>query len=211
MLASSPFQSTPRRLPKLKAIASLLVTAIIFAAALWTLFHQIREYSIGEIIQGLSSIPITQLIGACALTVAGFVLLVFYDSVALRALERPLPFHRVAQATFVSAVVSANLGFHLFTSAPLRFRFYAAYGLTLSEVAKVIVLNTVTFWMGYGLLGGLFFLALQSYLPASVPVSSELLHGLGIILLGAVAGGGGGTGGAAGVEGGVALGGIGTR
>ena len=64
-----------------------------------------------------------------------------------------------------------------------RYRQYNAWRVTAVEIANVIVFCTVSFWLGFVLLGGIFFLTTPPDIPPSIHIPFASIRLLGIILL----------------------------
>lgn len=106
-----------------------------------------------------------RVVTAIVLTALGYSVLTLYDYVAARYAKHPLPYRTVAPASFVSYALSHNLGMAALTSAPMRFRFYSAAGLGTTEIAKIVVFVSATFWLGVVALGGAAFVVAPLGLP----------------------------------------------
>src|ERR1700687_3290261 len=53
--------------------------------------------------------------------------------------------------------LSNTLGFPLLTGTPIRARLYSGWGLTATQVTRVVVFCFLTFWLGFITLGGIVF------------------------------------------------------
>ena len=111
---------------------------------------------------------------------------------SLRIIGRRVPYRIAALASFTSYVFSHNLGFAVLTGGAARWRIYRRVGLTLGEVAQIMVMTGVTFWMGVLLLLGAGFVVLpgaagvegwQMAYPHQVAVGLLILTGLAVYLL----------------------------
>jgi uncharacterized membrane protein YbhN (UPF0104 family) len=67
---------------------------------------------------------------------------------------RPLPYRRVATASFVALSIGHNIGFAALSSGAIRYRFYARWGLTTEQIAKLILFCALTVALGLTVLGG---------------------------------------------------------
>ena len=81
-----------------------------------------------------------------------------------------LPYRRTAFASFVSYVVAHNVGASFLGGAAMRLHLYSGWGLSAREVAGVIALNAVTFWLGVLVLLGVSLLVSPSVASLAVPV-----------------------------------------
>jgi uncharacterized membrane protein YbhN (UPF0104 family) len=81
-----------------------------------------------------------------------------YDALALRYIRYPLAYGRIALASFIGYALSHNIGLSLFTGSAIRYRFYAAWGLSTAQIAGVVAFCTLTLWLGTRAIGGIAFL-----------------------------------------------------
>ena len=155
----------------------------VFFVALFALRHELRMYDFRQVRADLQNVPAADLFRAIGLTVCGYLALILYDSLALRYVKRPLPPQRVAFAGFVAYAFSNALGFPLVLGGGLRYRFYNAWGLSSAEIAMIIGFNSVTFWMGVLLVGGVAFVLEPVATPAMIGLPVTSLYPLGVALL----------------------------
>lgn len=160
----------------------------VFALALWALHRSLAEYHLRELAAAVASVPAGRRWAAAALTAANYLVLTGYDALALRYAQAPLPYRRIALASFLGYAVANNTGsLSLLAAGGVRYRLYAAWGLSAGQVAQVVGFCTATFWIGFLALGGAFFLAEPSalaHLPGLTPAAVRLL---GALLLGSAA------------------------
>ncbi|HQQ62905.1 MAG TPA: bifunctional lysylphosphatidylglycerol flippase/synthetase MprF [Pseudomonadales bacterium] len=122
------------------------------AAALYLAHHEMRDYSIARLTSLVFSFPNPVLFSALMLTVAGYLVLAGYDWIALRHVGKQLPAWQVLLAGFTSFAVSNTAGHALVSGGSLRYRFYSGWGLNSLEIAQVILLSTVTYFLANGTL-----------------------------------------------------------
>lgn len=161
--------------------------AALFVLALWLLHRELSGFHYRDVAAFLTSLPISRLALALGLTAAGYLALTAYDFLAFRWIDHPLPYRRIALASFIGYAVSNNLGQVMLTGAPLRYRLYSEWGLTAEEITKVVSFCLVTFWIGYATLAGAVLTVAPPELPASVPFPGGSVRPLGILLLTAAA------------------------
>ncbi len=163
--------------------AAVVAGLAIFAVALFALRHELRIYDFRQVRADLANVPIGDLFRAIGLTVCGYLALILYDSLALRYVKRTLPPQRVAFAGFVGYAFSNALGFPLLLGGGLRYRFYNAWGLSTAEIAMIVGFNSVTFWIGVLLVGGVAFVLEPVATPAMIGLPVSSLYPLGVALL----------------------------
>lgn len=129
--------------------------AAIMVAAFHGLSKVLREVSFEEVEQAMYRVGWGRIALAALFGAASYLVLTGYDVIALRTIDRPLPWRQAAKASFVSYNLSHNLGFAVLTGAVARFRIYSAAGLSVADIARITVLTGVSFWIGVLLMLGL--------------------------------------------------------
>ncbi len=86
---------------------------MLFTAALWILDRELKAYHLHDILHHLGSIPGRSIFLAVVLTVMSYLIMTSYDSLALRYLRHPLPYRKIALASFTGYAFGNNLGFSL--------------------------------------------------------------------------------------------------
>jgi phosphatidylglycerol lysyltransferase len=171
---------------RLKRIAPFLKPLLIlalFAVALRVLQDTLAHYRYRDVIRYLDALPIDQILLAAALTLLGYLVMTGYDTLAFRYIRHPLPYFKIALASFIGYAFNNNAGFSGLVGGSLRYRLYNAWRLTAVEIAKVIAFCTISFWLGFVLLGGIFFLTTPPEIPPSIHIPFASIRLLGIILL----------------------------
>lgn len=166
----------------LHRLAPVLVLALA-GAALWVMQRELQAYNFHAIIQSLGDISRGRLILALMLTMASYVLLTGYDVLALRYIRRPLPYGKIALASFLGYVFSYNVGLSILGGSAIRYRLYSAWGLSAIEIAKVVACCTVAFWLGVFTLGGLALLLEPPAILSSLNLPVAPARLLGVVLL----------------------------
>lgn len=160
-----------------------LVGAVLFAAALLALDHQLKEHSLAEVRERLQAIPATTLGLALGLASLAYLSLTTFDMLAIRHLERRLPYPRVILTSFIAYVFSIDLGLNVFGSSAIRYRLYSQWGLGAAEIGAVVAFTTLTFWLGVLGLGGVLLTVDPLPLPETLHVALTNTRPLGIGLL----------------------------
>ncbi|GHU96095.1 membrane protein [Deltaproteobacteria bacterium] len=168
----------------LRYLGSALVAAIFLLAA-YLLHHKLKAYSIAQIRASLSSISYARVGLSFLLMIVNYLILVGYDWLALKAICKKLPLPHVGLVSFVGQAVSYNFG-ALLGGTTVRWRFYSAWGFTLAEIVRLVLMLAVTFWVGaLGLCGAIFMFAppiIPEELLAKMPISDVRVLGLILFL-----------------------------
>jgi uncharacterized membrane protein YbhN (UPF0104 family) len=160
-----------------------VIVLLLLASAFWILHHELRHYQYSDIKQALAEIPRNRLLLSFGLTILSYVALTGYDVLALRYVRHLLAYGRIALASCISYALSHNIGSSLFAGSAIRYRIYAARGLSTVQIAKVVAFCTLTFWLGILAIGGIVFLLEPMVIPASLHLPLTWLQPVGIICL----------------------------
>jgi phosphatidylglycerol lysyltransferase len=171
------------RLRRLAPFLKPLLVLALFAMAMRVLHDTLAEYRYREVIAYLNTLPRDQLLLAVVLTLFSYLVMTGYDTLAFRYIRHPLPYLKIALASFIGYAFNNSVGFSGLVGGSLRFRLYNAWRLTAVEIAKVIAFCTISFWLGFVLLGGFFFLATPPQIPPSIHLPLVSIRLLGIVML----------------------------
>lgn len=171
------------RLKRVAPFVKPIVILALFAIALRVLQESLSRYRYRDIIAYLSSLPIDQVILAIALTLLGYLVMTGYDTLAFEYIRHPLPYRKIALASFIGYAFNNNVGLSGLVGGSLRYRMYTAWRLSAVEIAKVIAFCTLSFWLGFVLLGGTLFIVVPPEVPTAVHLPFNSVRILGILLL----------------------------
>lgn len=121
---------------------------LITAGVLFFLHNFLRSYSIRQIVVDLNNIPTREKFLAVMLTAASYMFLTAYDFLGLRYLGRKLGRLNVIFTSFISYAFSNSIGLSILASGSLRYRYYTLWGLSFTEITKMVAFTTVTLWLG---------------------------------------------------------------
>ena len=160
----------------------------IFAVVVAILHRELAGFRFTQVLAQLRAIPALSVIAAVGCTVLSYWLLGFYDVLALRYLQRAVPYGRALFTSFVAYAFGHNLGVAAFTSGAVRYRLYSAVGLGAAEVAAVAVFCSVTTAIGLAALAGAAFVFEPATAGALWHLHAGVVRLAGLGLLGAIAG-----------------------
>lgn len=149
-------------------LAAVLALAGIGLFILHDLLGRVHLRDVRTALQGLNA---WQWASALALTAASYLLLTFYDVLALQVIGKRLPWRTAALASFTSYTLSHNLGLSLITGGSARYRIYSGSGLDAADIMRVIANASLAFWSGVIAMAAL---ALVLH-PAALPMGSLLI------------------------------------
>ncbi len=160
-----------------------LIGLLLFAAALWMLRTELKEYSYHNVMRNLEELPALRVYIALALTLFNYFVMTGYDSLALRYIRSPLPYRKIALASFIGYAFSINIGLSMIAGGTVRYRLYSSWGLSAQEITKVIASRTLALWLGLFSLSGAVFLIEPIAVSSMLHLPLYSLCPLGIVLL----------------------------
>ena len=116
-----------------------LIAAAAIGLAAFLLYRTLSRYSLDQLVEAVSAVPVPRLLGAAGFAAASYLCLTCFDYLALRYVGKPLPYPKAALASFTALSLGHNIGLAALSSGAVRYRFYSRWGLSTGEVAKVIV------------------------------------------------------------------------
>jgi phosphatidylglycerol lysyltransferase len=143
-----------QRAARLRRFAAPLFSVAMLCLALWALHLLAREANYHQISQYVRGLPRDRVALATLLTALGYAVMTFYDRFALLSIKHRLPWRQVSTISFISHAFSNTMGMSLLVSGSIRYRFYVQNGLSTTEVARVVLFCTMSFWLGLMALTG---------------------------------------------------------
>ncbi|NMJ40286.1 lysylphosphatidylglycerol synthetase family protein [Roseomonas sp. JC162] len=138
---------------------------LLLVAAIYVVQREFRNLHWSDIQGALHSTPAHALWGAAGCTLLAYLVLTAYDRLGSVYAGHPVSYARTSLASFVAYSLANNLGFSTVSGAAIRYRFYAAWGLSPGAIAKVVAFTSLTFGLGGFALGGLVLVAEPEVLP----------------------------------------------
>ncbi|MFO1400931.1 MAG: bifunctional lysylphosphatidylglycerol flippase/synthetase MprF [Steroidobacteraceae bacterium] len=163
------------------------VSLAIFAAVVAFAHRELAGFRLEQVLTQLRALALPAVGAALAGTALSYWLLGFYDVLALRYLERPVPYRRALFTAFIAYAFGHNLGVAAFTSSAVRYRLYSAVGLGAADVAAVAAFCAVTTAIGLAALAGVAFLAEPDLAGALWHLHAGAVRLAGVGLLAAIA------------------------
>jgi uncharacterized membrane protein YbhN (UPF0104 family) len=141
-----------------RRIGVALGVAVTFAAC-YVLYRLLRNIDPAEVLEAISQTEPRNVLFAALFVAAAYLTLTFYDFFALRTIGRgDVPYRIAAIAGFTSYSIGHNVGFTVFSGGTVRYRIYStAVGLSAVDVAKIVFIAGLTFWLGNAAVLGLGF------------------------------------------------------
>ncbi|HYG88413.1 MAG TPA: YbhN family protein [Azospirillum sp.] len=160
----------------------VLAVAVVSLAG-FLLYRTLSRYSLDQIVASVTAIPLSRLVFAGGFAAASYLCLTGFDALAVRYAGRPLPYRRVALASFVSLSMGHNIGFAALSSGTIRYRFYTRWGLRPGQVAKVILFCGITVGLGLMVLAGVALLLRPTLAQEVTGLPRPMVIGMGAACL----------------------------
>lgn len=156
--------------------ARALTPILAIALALWLAHAQLGETSAGEVLAAMAATPPAALVLAFFFTALGFAALALVEGEALAFIGRPLPWPRVALASFVANAFSAAFGFGALSGTAARARLYASSHLSPADLARLTLVTSASSLLSGAVVEGLALVAAAPRLSwVAVPAGAALL------------------------------------
>ena len=159
------------------------IAIAIIALASFLLYRTLSGYSLNDIVQSIKAIPPSRLLLAGLFAAGSYFCLSWFDWLALRYVDKPLPYRHAALASFCSLSLGHNIGFAALSSGAVRYRFYSRWGLRPGDIAWVIVFCGVTVGLGLITLAGLSLLLRPDLAAKITGIAPSLAMIIGLLCL----------------------------
>jgi phosphatidylglycerol lysyltransferase len=165
-----------------RLLAGPLLVLAVLSGALWLLHHELRDYELRDFLNSLATIPSAVLWTAIGLTCLNYLILMGYDLLGVTYLGQKIPWPRVAFGSFLGCAVGNNLG-TLLGGSTVRYRLYSAWGLSAADIVRLVLILTVTFWIGLFGVAGVMFIWQPVTIPGALHLPISTTRPLGMVLV----------------------------
>ena len=138
-----------------KQIFTYGMLVVGFGAAGYLLYHTFREYSVGDIVDSVRAIPTYNLVLALVFAFGSYLCLTGFDWAGVRYVKNDLAYPKIGLASFIALSIGQSVGLSGLSSGALRYRYYAHWGMSTEDVAKIVLLSGVTVGIGMAVLSGI--------------------------------------------------------
>ena len=139
-----------RLVKKLLVQISAFLSLAIVCLALWVVYRTLQKIQLGDVLGHIWALSPLSIFLAFGATAGSYAAVTGFDVVALRHIDRPLPYACAGLTGFLASAFGNNLGFAVVTGGALRYRMYSQAGLSALEVAGVSALCSLTAALGTG-------------------------------------------------------------
>jgi hypothetical protein len=126
-----------------------------FGLAGYLLYVGLSQFTWNEIVQSVRAIPTWNMTLALIYCALSYLCLTGFDWAGVRYVKNDLPYPKIALASFVSLGLGQSIGLAGLSSGAIRYRYYAHWGMSTEDVAKIVLLSGVTVGLGLLVLGGI--------------------------------------------------------
>jgi phosphatidylglycerol lysyltransferase len=165
--------------PLLVALAALALGGLVLSAVA----KATAQIDFHLLVSALWATPATNIAAAVGATALSYLSLVGYDICGLRYARAHAPLRTILIASFCGFAIGNSVGLGAFSGGAVRFRLYAAAGLSPGEIARVILFITVAIGVGLAAIAGLGLVSHAAEVSPLLGVSPELLRALAAIVL----------------------------
>ena len=129
-----------------------LVSLFFFGLALWMIIHEVNHIGLQKLVDLMLSTPIWVIAIAGIFVALDFIVLTGYDLLSLDYIHQKLPFKTVFKTASIGFAVSNTVGHSFASGGAIRYLFYMPLGLSKSNILVLIAFETLTLFMGMGII-----------------------------------------------------------
>ncbi|TXH05792.1 MAG: bifunctional lysylphosphatidylglycerol flippase/synthetase MprF [Nevskiaceae bacterium] len=159
------------------------ITLLIFSLAMVVLYRSLSHLRWADVVDELRRMPRRDVLIAMFCAMGSYVMLMFYDGLALKIVGHKLPYWRIAETSFTAYAVGHSIGLSSISGGSVRLRQYSAAGLKPLEIAAVIALCSITFMLGVSTLLGLSLIMEAHDAHKILHIHPPVARALGILIL----------------------------
>jgi uncharacterized membrane protein YbhN (UPF0104 family) len=171
-----------------KKILTYGMLVIGFGAAGYLLYHTFRDFTLSEIIESFRAIPTVNLLMALLFAFGSYLCLSGFDWAGVRYVKNDLAYPKIGLASFIALSIGQSVGLSGLSSGALRYRYYAHWGMSTEDVAKIVLLSGVTVGIGMAMLSGIVMVLNPKDAASVLGLSEAVIIAIGFACLAATAG-----------------------
>lgn len=127
----------------------------IAAASIFALVKLLPELSWADIQTAYQAVVGWKVAAAVLVVAMCYAALSLYDHIALETIGKKLPWRITIAGSISAYALSHNLGLAPITASGARWRVYAPHGLNIPDIARIVVITGMSFWLGIIVLVGM--------------------------------------------------------
>lgn len=185
--AADAAATRPHRLALLARRGLPFVAPVVLLLALLVLRREFERFHLRDLLIEVRSLPAWRLGAALGLTSLSYLALGLCETLAVHYAGAVLRYRKIAAISFVGSAIGNNLGNALLAGGSVRARLYSQAGVSAPRIARIVVVFSVSFWLGLAALGGCVFLAAPPPAAARLDVGLATVRLVGGLCMGVVA------------------------
>ena len=167
---------------RLQRLLPIAISVLIIALAGRFLTHATRGLHVADVLQALHQIALGEVAIGAALVMLLYAVLATYETIIARYIDGPVSRRRAALGALLAAPIGHALGLGAVSGGAIRYRLYSAVGMRPLDIGKMVLLASIPYPAGLGLLLSVSLLV-QSQAAASIlHTTPELARGVGLAL-----------------------------
>ncbi|MBC2605389.1 bifunctional lysylphosphatidylglycerol flippase/synthetase MprF [Pelagicoccus albus] len=170
---------------KLNAKKSLMtIGAILLVAGLmYLLYKNLSGFDYRTVIAAMKGYSWSAVAFAIGFTAVSYLLMAGYDWLGQIYIGNRQNWKRTMLVSFYSYVLSLNVGLSIVSSSAVRYKMYQGWGYKTSDIAKLIVFASVSFWLGLVVLAGAALFFTDVRFDGAYPIPDALVKPLGALMM----------------------------
>lgn len=157
------------------------IAVAVLALAVFLLQRTFRSYDASDIMASVRSISPSRFAAVAACALGSYLCLTVFDTLGVRYAGGCILYPRIARVSMTSLSLGHSIGFAALSSGAIRYRLYSRLGLSLEQVAKVILLCAVTVGLGLSAILSIGFLVRPEIAERIGGLGPREVLGLGIL------------------------------
>lgn len=170
----------PRRSP-LKTYVGIAVSVLLAALAAYVLWRTFQRISFADVVAQMRAVPPATLALAGLCAAAAFTVLAFYEVAVVRYVKGEIGSAKPMLTAFIAFPLGHAVGQAMLSGGALRYRMYTPAGFSATEVGATVLLATMPYALGFGLLLDVSLVFAADMLAPMFRISSKWLFLLGCI------------------------------
>lgn len=162
-------------------------TLLVFVCVALALHHELGRYNWRDVKRSLGDLADWRIWLALALAFGSYFAAGLNDFLGVRYAGRRLGLGTTSLVGFISYAISYNVGFTAVGGTAMRYQLYTARGLSAMQIAKVVLFECASFFIGVGFLGGVLLLFGVPALTEALRLPAWIGQAVGAVFLGVLA------------------------
>ena len=168
---------------RLKRLVPLAISVAIIAFAARVLIGTLTRIRWSDVLATLYSIPIPSLLVGALLMVTLYAALAYCEVRIAEYVDGPVSPRRAILGVLLAAPIGHAIGWGAVSGGAIRYRIYSGVGMRGLDVGKMVLLASIPYPAGLGLLLGLSLVVQSDAAAAILHVQPSLARGAGLALL----------------------------